>query len=85
MNLTISSPLEAHKSHTLCFSLCGVDVGFDNPTFAALEVMLNKQLEAVVFSPLAFYACVSFLFNFQGTVFFSILTVAISWPASLVS
>ena len=37
-NLTISSPLEAHKSHTLCFSLCGVDVGFENPTFAALEV-----------------------------------------------
>ena len=34
--LTISSPLEAHKSSTLCFDLIGVDVGFDNPIFAAL-------------------------------------------------
>ena len=36
--LTISSPLEAHKSHGICFSICGVDVGFENPVFAALEV-----------------------------------------------
>jgi len=36
--LTISSPLEAHKSNTLCFDLIGVDVGFDNPIFAAIEV-----------------------------------------------
>jgi len=36
--LTISSPLEAHKSASLCFDLIGVDVGFDNPIFAALEV-----------------------------------------------
>ena len=36
--LTISSPLEAHKSSTICFDLVGVDVGFDNPIFAALEV-----------------------------------------------
>ena len=36
--LTISSPLEAHKSMTLCFDICGVDVGFENPTFACLEV-----------------------------------------------
>ena len=35
--LTISSPLEAHKSSTLCFDLIGVDVGFDNPIFAAIE------------------------------------------------
>lgn len=35
--LTISSPLEAHKSNTVLFDLCGVDVGFDNPIFAALE------------------------------------------------
>ena len=27
--LTISSPLEAHKSSTLTFDLIGVDVGFD--------------------------------------------------------
>eukprot|EP01012_Entosiphon_sulcatum_P002881 TRINITY_DN10726_c1_g3_i1.p2 TRINITY_DN10726_c1_g3~~TRINITY_DN10726_c1_g3_i1.p2 ORF type:complete len:1220 (-),score=308.30 TRINITY_DN10726_c1_g3_i1:801-4439(-) len=37
-NLTISSPLEAHKSHSIVFSVCGVDVGFDNPVFATIEV-----------------------------------------------
>jgi len=36
--LVISSPLEAHKSSTLCLAMCGVDVDFDNPTFASLEV-----------------------------------------------
>ena len=37
-NLTISSPLEANKSATLCFGLCALDVGFDNPLFAAIEL-----------------------------------------------
>lgn len=36
--LTISSPLEAHKSHTLVYHLVGVDVGFENPMFACLEL-----------------------------------------------
>jgi len=36
--LTIGSPLEAHKSHTIVFDVVGVDVGLDNPIFAALEV-----------------------------------------------
>jgi splicing factor 3B subunit 3 len=36
--LTISSPLEAHRSHTIHFDIVGVDVGFENPIFAALEV-----------------------------------------------
>ena len=36
--LTISSPLEAHKSNTLVYHMVGVDVGFDNPTFACLEI-----------------------------------------------
>lgn len=36
--LTISSPLEAHKSTTLLFSLAALDVGYDNPVFAALEI-----------------------------------------------
>ena len=40
--LTISSPLEAHKSSTLCFDLIGVDVGYDNPIFAALEVDMEE-------------------------------------------
>ncbi|EMR11005.1 hypothetical protein PNEG_00606 [Pneumocystis murina B123] len=37
-NLTISSPLEAHKSCSLVFCLVGLDVGYENPVFAALEV-----------------------------------------------
>ena len=36
--LTISSPLEAHKAHTLVYGLIGVDVGFDNPIFACIEL-----------------------------------------------
>lgn len=36
--LTISSPQEAHKADTFTFSMCGVDVGFDNPMFACIEV-----------------------------------------------
>ncbi|XP_046843553.1 splicing factor 3B subunit 3-like [Xenia sp. Carnegie-2017] len=36
--LTISSPLEAHKSHTLVFDITGIDVGFENPMFACLEL-----------------------------------------------
>jgi len=35
--LTISSPLEAHRAHTVIFSICGVDVGFENPMFACIE------------------------------------------------
>lgn len=35
--LTISSPLEAHKSQTCVFSMIGVDVGFENPVFACIE------------------------------------------------
>eukprot|EP00771_Trimastix_marina_P003755 gnl/Trimastix_PCT/513.p1 GENE.gnl/Trimastix_PCT/513~~gnl/Trimastix_PCT/513.p1 ORF type:complete len:1198 (+),score=474.09 gnl/Trimastix_PCT/513:94-3687(+) len=37
-NLTISSPLEAHRSHTVVYSMCGLDVGFNNPLFACLEL-----------------------------------------------
>ncbi|KAI8984496.1 CPSF A subunit region-domain-containing protein [Mycotypha africana] len=37
-NLTISSPLEAHKSHVIHHHMVGVDVGFENPVFACLEV-----------------------------------------------
>ncbi|KAG0434967.1 hypothetical protein HPB47_018757 [Ixodes persulcatus] len=36
--LTISSPLEAHKSSTLVYHAVGVDVGFENPVFACLEM-----------------------------------------------
>ncbi|CAD7082885.1 unnamed protein product [Hermetia illucens] len=36
--LTISSPLEAHKPNTLTYHMVGVDVGFENPMFACLEI-----------------------------------------------
>lgn len=38
MDIAISSPLEAHKPQTLVFCLIGLDVGYDNPMFAALEL-----------------------------------------------
>ncbi|KZV60134.1 hypothetical protein PENSPDRAFT_760172 [Peniophora sp. CONT] len=37
-NLTISSPLDAHKNNAIIHHIVGLDVGFENPTFAALEV-----------------------------------------------
>lgn len=41
--LTISSPLEAHKSHTVIFDIVGMDVGFENPVFACLEVDYSEM------------------------------------------
>jgi len=35
---TIASPLEAHRSRTITFDVVGVDNGYDNPVFAALEL-----------------------------------------------
>jgi splicing factor 3B subunit 3 len=43
--LTISSPLEAHKNETVIFSICGVDVGFDNPVFAMIELEYKEADE----------------------------------------
>ncbi|KAL5371643.1 hypothetical protein DPSP01_014113 [Paraphaeosphaeria sporulosa] len=37
-DIAISSPLEAHKPQTLVYCLIGLDVGYDNPMFAALEL-----------------------------------------------
>ena len=37
-DIAISSPLEANKPQTLVFFLLGLDVGYDNPMFATLEV-----------------------------------------------
>ena len=37
-DIAISSPLEANKPQTLVFYLLGLDVGYDNPMFATLEV-----------------------------------------------
>ncbi|ORY51005.1 hypothetical protein BCR33DRAFT_676481 [Rhizoclosmatium globosum] len=41
--LTISSPLEAHKANTICYHLVGVDVGYENPVFAAIEVDFTES------------------------------------------
>lgn len=43
--LTISSPLEAHKSHTIVYSITGVDCGFDNPIFAAIELDYSEAYQ----------------------------------------
>ena len=40
--MTISSPLEAHKSHTIVYDTVSVDVGYENPLFAVLEVLYHK-------------------------------------------
>ncbi|TDL17743.1 hypothetical protein BD410DRAFT_807099 [Rickenella mellea] len=37
-NLSISSPLEAHRNAAIIHDIVGVDVGFENPLYAALEV-----------------------------------------------
>lgn len=37
-NLTISSPLEAHTANILVYYLVAIDVGYENPVFAFLEV-----------------------------------------------
>ncbi|KAF7428013.1 pre-mRNA-splicing factor rse1 [Pleurotus ostreatus] len=42
-NLTISSPLEAHKNSAIIHHIVGVDVGFENPMFAALEVDYSES------------------------------------------
>ncbi|KAG2113360.1 CPSF A subunit region-domain-containing protein [Suillus cothurnatus] len=42
-NLTISSPLEAHKNNAIIHHIVGLDVGFENPLFAALEVDYSES------------------------------------------
>lgn len=37
-NLTISSPLEANRSNILTLTSIGLDVGYDNPLFATIEI-----------------------------------------------
>lgn len=41
--LDISSPIEAHKSHMICFALAALDVGFDNPMFATIEQLYSTE------------------------------------------
>ncbi|KAF9448327.1 hypothetical protein P691DRAFT_775506 [Macrolepiota fuliginosa MF-IS2] len=42
-NLTISSPLEAHKNTAIIHHIVGLDVGFENPVYAALEVDYSES------------------------------------------
>jgi splicing factor 3B subunit 3 len=42
--LTVSSPLEGHKSHMQVVDCVGLDVGFDNPVFCALELELERDI-----------------------------------------
>ena len=44
-NVTISSPLEAHKSQTIVLTTEGLDVGYDNPMFACLELNYGEADE----------------------------------------
>ncbi|KAL7490114.1 hypothetical protein ACHAW6_015826 [Cyclotella cf. meneghiniana] len=46
-NVTIASPLEAHRPRTVVFDLVGVDNGFDNPIFGSLEVQYLEVEEMV--------------------------------------
>ena len=42
-NLTISSPLEAHRPNGIIHHIIGVDVGFENPLFACLEADYSES------------------------------------------
>ena len=43
--LSMSSPLEAHKSGFLTLALCALAVGYENPIFAAIEVEYAQTLQ----------------------------------------
>lgn len=50
-NLTISSPLEAHKSHSICHDVVGLNVGFENPMFVSIEQnyeTLDKEITSKI-------------------------------------
>jgi len=42
--LTISSPLEAHQGHTVCYSVVGLDVGFSNPQVVLHSLLIVRSL-----------------------------------------
>lgn len=55
---TMASPLEAHRSRTLTMDLIGVDNGYDNPIFAAIELQYPELEESSPSTPvkqLAYY------------------------------
>ncbi|KAJ2455577.1 pre-mRNA-splicing factor rse1 [Coemansia sp. RSA 2336] len=55
-NLMLQSPLEANKTHCICFDVTGVDVGYENPVFAAIECIYDdSQALAKVDKQLVYY------------------------------
>ncbi|KAJ1662738.1 pre-mRNA-splicing factor rse1 [Coemansia sp. RSA 1813] len=54
-NVAIASPLEANRPHTVCFDVVGVDVGYENPVFAALEVSHEDGVEGKKKKLLVYY------------------------------
>ncbi|KDQ52575.1 hypothetical protein JAAARDRAFT_73058 [Jaapia argillacea MUCL 33604] len=54
-NLTVSSPLEAHRNTTIVHHVVGVDNGFENPIFAALEFEYDDGANAKSSEPLLTY------------------------------
>jgi splicing factor 3B subunit 3 len=46
--VALASPLEAHRSRTLCLATVGVDNGYDNPLFACLEIQYPEDYEDTV-------------------------------------
>lgn len=44
-NMRISSPLEAHRSHSIVYDVVGLDNGYDNPLFATIEMDYEKADE----------------------------------------
>ncbi|KAL9189044.1 hypothetical protein ACHAXT_011534 [Thalassiosira profunda] len=45
--VTLASPLEAHRPRTIVFDCVGVDNGYDNPIFAALEAQYEEYEDVV--------------------------------------
>jgi splicing factor 3B subunit 3 len=48
---TIASPLEAHRTRTVTFATVGLDNGYDNPIFAALELQYPDTSDDATLSP----------------------------------
>jgi splicing factor 3B subunit 3 len=40
--IALASPLEAHRTRTLCLATVGVDNGYDNPMFACIEIQYSE-------------------------------------------
>jgi splicing factor 3B subunit 3 len=41
--IAVASPLEAHRTRTLCLATVGIDNGYDNPMFACIEIQYPED------------------------------------------